>query len=246
MNHGCGHGCESGFHRHTLFCAIDLGVVIFLLLTAMGCVSQRAYERVKAETDELSRSLITTREEVTVLSQSVASLETANKEEENKMEELRVVIQREVELLPIMRQQAYERMVSLQTQITTLADQSRALAKHLATARRESDSLKVLIAQYRQEVEAARASQPSLPATVAPAVFDTPEITQQETTSLESIPPPMTMPREMAQQRPVAPTEQAVSPAPSSLPARSADESWIDLIVKWLASLWNWILGLFG
>ncbi|MCP9452668.1 MAG: hypothetical protein NNA23_08295 [Nitrospira sp.] len=246
MNHERGHGRESGFHRSTLFYVIDLWIVIFLLFTTTGCVSQRAYERVKAETDEWSRSLIMARGEVTALSQSVASLELANKEEENKMEELRVAIQREVELLPIMRQQAYERMVSLQAQIATLADQSRALAKHLAAARRESDSLKVLVSQYRQEVEAARASQPSLPATVAPAVFDTPDITQQETTSLESIPPPMTMPQEMVQQRPDAPTEQAVSPAPSSLPTRSVEESWIDLIVKWLASLWNWILGLFG
>jgi hypothetical protein len=246
MNLGRGHGREPGFHHNTLFYAIGLSVVIFLLLTTTGCMSQRAYERVKAETEELSRSLIMAREEVAVLSQSVASLETANKEEENMMEELRVVIQREVELLPLMRQQAYERMVSLQAQIATLADQSRALARHLATARRERDSLKALVSQYRQEVEAARASQPSLPATATPAVFDTPEITRQETTSLESIPPPVTMPQEMAQQRPVVPTEQAASPAPSSLPARPAEESWMDLIVRWLASLWHWILGLFG
>ncbi|MCP9455989.1 MAG: hypothetical protein NNA18_07785 [Nitrospira sp.] len=246
MHHRCGHGWKSDVHRNTLLGEIALWIIISWLFTTTGCVSQGAYERVKIEIEELSQSLMMAREEITVLRQSVASWEAANKAEENKREALQVVIQREVELLPIMRQQAYERIVSLQAQVATLTNQSRALAKHLATAKRESDALHVLVSQYRQEIEAARVSQQFLPATTTPAIFDTMDLTQQEPTAQESIPPPMTLPQEMAQQIPVDPTEQPGSRAPSSLPTQPTEGSWIDLIVKWLASFWNWIVGFFG
>ncbi|MCS6897552.1 MAG: hypothetical protein NZM29_06215, partial [Nitrospira sp.] len=115
------------------FCALSA-----VLLMEGGCVSQRAYEQVRAETQTLTHTLQTVRDEVAILNQSLSSLESANREEEHALDELRVAVQREAELLPILRRQAFESMASLQAQIATLTGQSRILARQIAAAKRES------------------------------------------------------------------------------------------------------------
>ncbi|MCP9450325.1 MAG: hypothetical protein NNA21_09760 [Nitrospira sp.] len=246
MNHLRLCGTESGSYWDRALHLLGFCVLALAVLTETGCVSQRAYERVKAETDEMSRSLSTAREEVALLHQSISSLETANREEEHAAEELRAAVQREVELLPVLRQQAHERMALLQMQIATLAGQSRMLAKQVAVARRESNSLKVLVAQYKREMEEARA-QPETPlssgTSEAPPVIASMD---DASSSLESVPPPVTIPQQVAQAASIAPVKEAPPPAPPRTPAQTGPESWIDVIMNWLSSVWNWILGLFG
>lgn len=239
-------GMESGSSWNRAFHLLGFCILALTLLTETGCVSQRAYERLRAETDEMSRSLITVREEVAVLHQSISSLEAANREEEHTAEELRAAVQREVELLPILRQQAHERMASLQMQITTLAGQSRMLAKQVAVARRESNSLKVLVAQYKREMEEARTSLEPPP---SPAMPETPVLTESvedASSSMESVPSPVTIPQQVAQTAPITPVKQQPPPDPPQAPAQTGHESWIDVMMNWLSSIWNWILGLFG
>ncbi|MCA1959064.1 MAG: hypothetical protein LDL14_11125 [Nitrospira sp.] len=246
MNHVRLCGTESGSYWNRALHLLGFCVLAVTVLTETGCVSQRAYERVKAETDEMSRSLIAAREEVAALGRSISSLEAANREEEHAAEELRAAVQREVELLPVLRQQAHERMALLQMQIATLAGQSRMLAKQVAVARRESNSLKVLVAQYKREMEEARTS---LEAPPSPATPETPalvESVEDTSFSMESVPPPVTIPQQVAQTAPIAPVKQAPPSGPSQTPAQRGPESWIDVIMNWLSSVWNWILGLFG
>lgn len=246
MNHLRLCGTESGSYWNRALHLLGMCALALTVLTETGCVSQRAYERVKAETDEMSRSLITAREEVALLQQSISSLEAVNREEEHAAEELRAAVQREVELLPILRQQAHERMALLQMQIATLAGQSRMLAKQVAVARRESNSLKVLVAQYKREMEEAR-TQPETP--LSSGASEAPPVTasmDDASSSMESVPPPVTIPQQVAQTAPITPVKQAPPPAPPQTPAQTGAESWIDVIMNWLSSVWNWILALFG
>ncbi|MCP9447347.1 MAG: hypothetical protein NNA22_07230 [Nitrospira sp.] len=247
MNHLRIRGMVSGSYWNRTFHLLGFCVLAVTVLTETGCVSQRAYERVKAETDGMSRSLITAREEVAVLYQSISSWEAANREEEHAAEELRTAVQREVELLPVLRQQAHERMALLQMQIATLASQSQMLAKQVAVARRESNSLKVLVARYKREMEEAR-TQPETPLSLgtseAPPVI---ESTEDTSSSMESVPPPVTMPQQVAQAAPITPVKQTPPPGPpQQTPAQTGPESWIDVIMNWLSSVWKWMLGLFG
>lgn len=246
MNHARRCNIEAGFYWRHWFHLLGLCILAFVLLIETGCVSRRSYERVKAETDQMSRSFIAVREEVEVLRRSIPSLEAANREEERTAEELRAAVQREVELLPILRQQAYERMASLQSQVAHLTDQSRMLAKQVAAARRESYSLKVLVAQYKREMEEAQ----TLPeATRSPIVSETLPLTESvegASSSIEPVPSPVTIPQQVAQTDPITPVKQVPLPGPPQTPAQTGHESWIDVIMNWLSGIWNWILGLLG
>ncbi len=237
---------EAWFYWRLGLRLLGLCVLAAVVLIDTGCVSRGTYERVRAETDKMSRSLITVREEVEVLHRSIPSLEAANREEERAAEELRAAVQREVELLPILRQQAYERMASLQSQVVHLADQSRMLTKQIAAAKREADSLKVLVAQYKREMEEAR----MLPeASLSPVAPETPALTESledASSSIESVPSPVTIPQHVARTDTITPVKQTPLPGPPQAPAQTGHESWIDVIMNWLSSVWNWILGLFG
>lgn len=217
-----------------------------IMLSGAGCVSQRAYDRIKAERDELTRSLNAERAGVNELERHIAELQAANRVEDNAATELRAAIEREEEQLPVLRQRAGAQLASLNTQVANLVHQSRMLARQVADARRESGSLKVLVAQYKQEVEEAQ-SLPELP--VSPSPASEPTLTQpvvdQPAPTMAS-PAPMTPPQQMAQVTPVTPVKPPASPRPVQTPTETVEESWIDMIMNWLSSVWNWILGLFS
>lgn len=215
------------------------------LLMDIGCVSQRAYERIKAETAEHAQALETVREEVRELDQQIAGLQAANHREDTIIGELHATIQREQELLPVMRQEAEERLSSLKTQVAGLLDQSWHLARQIADIRHESTSLRAMAAQYKQDMEQV---QVQVPLRVV-SHSNKPSITDPTTT--EAPPVPELPPVEEIEPPQVA---QTVSPAPDptpstpSTPSSSVDvepppanDSWFAMITSWLLAFWNWL-----
>ena len=224
-------------------------VFIVAMLAEIGCVSQRAYEQARHEADELNRSLEAARAEVTELGQRIGELETENQEKDTAAAELRASAQSEVEALPVLRRRANEKLTLLHTQVASLVSQSRGLARKIADAKKEHASLKVLVAQYKEEIEDARllAETAEPEPTMAPP---DPPIPAAAPMAEAQIPPPVaspnpvtTPPQQMAQVTPVTP---AKSPPPAPPPSVPEEESWFDMIMNFFVSIWDWITGLFS
>ncbi len=220
------------------------------LLMDIGCVSQRAYERIKAEAAEHTQALETVWEEVRGLDQEIAGLQATNRHKNITIDELLAAIQREQELLPVMREEAEERHSSLKTQVASLLDQSWHLARKISDIRHESTSLRAMAARYKQEMEQAHAQAPVLVASHSntPSVADS---TTTEALSAQELPPVEESERPQIEPPRVA---QAVSPAPNLTPVTSStpsssinveppptNDSWFDMIVGWLLGFWNWL-----
>ena len=217
-------------------------VLAGILLAGVGCVSQHAYDQVKAKHDELVRSLDAERADISQLDRHIAELKAANISEDDAATEFRAAIQRDQQL----RRSAGEELTSLQTQVTNLVRQSRLLARQVADAKRESRSLTVLVAQYKEEVEETQ-SQPEQSAPPEPASMPSatvPPITQPA--PAVAAPNPVSPPQQMAQVTPVTPVKPPATPHPAQMPPQPVEESWMDMIMGWLSSAWNWIFGLFS
>ncbi len=209
------------------------------LLTGVGCVSQQTYDKTRAEVSELTRTLDTTRTDVKELDQHIAALHAANRQEDAATTELNAVIQREHDMLSILRQRADDKLVALQTQVAHLVNQSRLLAREMADAKQEDASLQAMVTQYKQDIEESRslstqlASAANTPASAKPTL----------TPVVPSVAPPSPdkSPQQIAQVKPLTPLKQSTpARSPKSAPAE-ADESWADWIKNWVSSLWNWI-----
>jgi chorismate mutase len=215
------------------------------LLTDIGCVSRRAYEQIKAEAIEHTQALDTAREDIKELDQQIAGLQAANRHEDAIAGELRVTIQREEEQLPIMRQQADERLFSLKTQVANLLNQSWHLARKIADIRDESASLQAMAARYKQEMEEAHASLRRVAShSTKPSVTHT---TPAEEPSIPALPPIEDIaPPQVAQAVSPTPNPALVAPSASSSPVNvepsTTNDSWIGMITSWLLALWNWLI----
>ncbi len=215
------------------------------LLTDIGCVSRRAYEQIKAETIEHTQALEAAREDIKELDQQIAGLQAANRHEDAIAGELRATIQREEAQLPIMRQQAEERLSSLKTQVANLLNQSWHLARKIADIRDESASLQAMASRYKQEMEEAHASLRRVAShSTKPSVTQT---TPAEEPSIPALPPIEDMaPPQVAQAVSPAPHLAPVAPSASSSPVNvepsTTNDSWIGMITSWLLALWNWLI----
>jgi alanyl-tRNA synthetase len=219
---------------------ITVCVLAGTLCTEVGCVSQSAYERIKAETQEDTRALESVREEVKALDQLIAGLQAANRQEDVTTAELHAAVQHEEEQLPVMRQQAEVMLTSLKGQVAALMNQSWNLARKIADLRHESTSLQNTAAQYQQEMEEAQA---------AITGDEEPDFAQAMVTEAP-------LPSESATQDPiVAQITEPVPPSPNlssstpsiASPSMSADplgtdNSWVGMILSWLTTFWNWLL----
>lgn len=220
---------------------ISLCLLTGALLTGVGCVSRHSYDKAKAEADELTHTLDTTHTDVKELDQRIAGLQAANRREDAVTTELRAAIQREQDLLPILRQRADEKLASLQAQVAHLVNQSRLLTRQMADAKQESASLQALVTQYKQEIEESQ----SLPTPLASAV-SAPASTQPTVTPVvPSVTPtnPAASPQQTAQTNPVAPIKQTTTSRPAMAEPDPVDDSWTGMITNWLSSLWSWIFG---
>ena len=218
---------------------ISLCLLTGALLTGVGCVSQQTYDKTRAEASELTRTLDTTRTDVKELEQHIAALHAANRQEDAVTIELNAVIQREQDMLPILRQRADDKLVALQTQVAHLVNQSRLLAQEMGDAKQEGTSLQAMVTQYKQDIEESRslstqlASAANTPASAKPTL----------TLAVPSVAPtsPDESPQQTAQVNPITPLKQSTpARAPKSAPAEE-DESWTDWIKNWVSSLWSWI-----
>ncbi|MBH0188956.1 MAG: hypothetical protein HP494_10300 [Nitrospira sp.] len=226
-------------------------VLAGILLIGTGCVSQRAYDQIKAEHDELTRALDAERANMTELDRHIAVLQAANKTEDEAATNYRVAIQRNQQLM----QRASEDMASLQTQVANLVYQGKQLARQVADVKREHHSLTTLVAQYKEEVEKAQSlaesSEPSASASMPPSV---PPPTAELAASQPPVPVAPTMmapnpvspPQQMAQVTPVTPVKPPASVRPAQSQPEPLEASWIDMVVNWLSSVWSWIFGLFS
>ncbi|MFO0697602.1 MAG: hypothetical protein U0236_00100 [Nitrospira sp.] len=223
--------------------------IIVCVLTGMlwvegGCVSQSAYERIKAQAQEDVHTLEVVRDEVQELDQQIARLQAVNRQEDGTTAELRMALQYEEEQLPIMRQRAETSLISLKGQVTTLLNESWYLARKIADLRHQSASLQSAAAQYKQEMEDAQAAAPMSADEKDPGIAQA--IATEPPTPAES---PSQEPIIVAQQpEPVAPTPNLSSSAPS-MPSSSintdtagTDNSWVNMILSWLMTLWDWLL----
>lgn len=226
---------------------VVLCVLAAVLLSDVGCVSRRTYERVKAETLAQTQALEAVREDVRELDGEIAGWQASNRREDAVVSELHAAIQREEEQLPIMRQRAEDTLASLKTQVANLMNESWHLARKILDIRQESVSLQTKVAQYKEEKQQAKssalvASSANKPAITQAAVIEPPP-SMVPTSPSEASP-------EIAQTNPSPPTPPPVTsaaPAPSVKGDQpSTSDSWIDMIMNWLSGLWNWILGLFS
>lgn len=222
---------------------IIVGVLAGMLSGEVGCVSQSAYEQLKAQTQEDTRTLESVRDEVTALDQLIARLQTANRQEDATTAELRMAVQHEEEQLPIMRERAEASLTSLKGQITTLVNESWHLARKIADLRHQSAFLQSAAAQYKQEMEEAPAAGPVAADEEAPRVA---QAIATEPAVPAQLPPQVPI---VAQQpEPVAPTPNLSSPAPSTSSSSmntdpaGTDNSWVNMILSWLTTFWNWLL----
>lgn len=229
----------SGVLQRITVCALAAA-----LCTEVGCVSQSAYERVKAETEEHTRAWESVQAEVKELDQQIAALQAANRHEDATTAELHAAVQREEEQLPIMRQRAEAMLTSLKGQVAALMNQSWNLARKIADLRHQSASLQSAAAKYKEEMEETRDPLP-----VAMMDEAEPDITQ--TIAVEPLMPPSDSP---AQEPIVAQITESATLAPSlsssapPVPAPSmnadstgTDNSWVDMILSWLTTFWNWL-----
>jgi FtsZ-binding cell division protein ZapB len=215
------------------------------ILAASGCVSQRAYEQARAEADELARTLDATRADVQELDHHIAQLQAANQAEDAAATELRAAIQREADMLPVLRRRASERLTSLQAQVVTLVNQSRMLSREVSDARQQRSSLKALVAQYKQEAEDAR-SLPEPSTVEVPMPATAPPVAAAPISPPAAAPIPITPPQQMAQVTPVTPVKPQALPRPVQTPPAPVDETWFDMVMSWIGSVWDWIAGLFS
>jgi septal ring factor EnvC (AmiA/AmiB activator) len=216
-----------------------------ILLIGTGCVSQRAYDQIKAEHDELTRALETERANMSELDRHIAVLQTANKTEDEAATNYRAAIQRNQQLM----RRASEDMTSLQTQVANLVYQGKQLARQVADAKREHHSLTTLVAQYKEEVEEAQsltesASMPSaVPPPTAESAVSQPPVPVAPTMAA---PNPVSPPQQMAQVTPVTPVKPPASTRPAQSQPEPLEASWIDMVIGWLSSIWDWLFGLFS
>ncbi|MDP3091080.1 MAG: hypothetical protein Q8N04_10395 [Nitrospira sp.] len=221
----------------TRLCPLSLCLLTSALLTGVGCVSQQTYDKTKDETNELTRALDATRTDITELEQRIAALKAANRQEDAVATELRAAIQREEETLPVLRKRAEEKLAALQTQVATLVNQSRLLAREMADAKQEGVSLQAMVTQHKQEMEESRALlTPITPATSA----QTPPTVTPVAPSITPISPAVP-PQQTAQAAPTAPVKPATAPRPAKVEPAPADESWTDWIKNRVSSIWSWI-----
>lgn len=233
---------------------VSLCLLAAALLMDIGCVSQHAYEQIKAQTAEHTQALGMVREEITQLDEQIAGLQAINRQEDAVTGELRASIQREEELLPVMRQEADERLTALKGQVAGLLNQSWHLARKIADIRQESSSLQARAARYKHELEQAQAQAsllvasqsdaPSIAHHVAAEAPPAPALPPVEETNSEQV--EAIAPVQVAQHIPPAssPTPVVLPPPPaSSIEAEppAADDSWIGMITGWLLAFWNWL-----
>ena len=222
-----------------------------ILLIGTGCVSQRAYDQIKAEHDELTRALEAERANMSELDRHIAALQSANKTEDEAATNYRAAIQRDQQLM----RRASEDMASLQTQVANLVYQGKQLARQVADAKREHHSLTTLVAQYKEEVEEAQSlaesSVPPASASMPPAVL--PPTAESAVSQLPvqvaptmSAPNPVSPPQQMAQVTPVTPVKPPASPRPAQSQPEPVEVSWLDMVIGWLSSIWDWLFGLFS
>ncbi|MDH5642376.1 MAG: hypothetical protein OEY28_13890, partial [Nitrospira sp.] len=187
--------------------------------------------------------------EVNELGQRIGELEHDNNAKRTAAGEFRETLQREVELLPVLRRQATEKITLAQAQVASLVSQSRGLAKKIADAKKESASLKVLVAQYKEEIEEARLlAETAAPAPIVepPVAAPPPPVAQAQIPPPVAAPAPVTPPQQMAQVTPVTPAKPAAPPRPATPPPPQEEESWFDMIMNWFVSAWDWVTGLFS
>ena len=248
---------------------VALCLLAAALLMDIGCVSRRAYEQLKAEIQEQTQALKTVQEDVRGLDQEVAVLQATNRRKNITIDELLATIQREQELLPVMREEAEERHSSLKTQVASLLDQSWHLARKIADLRQANASLQTMAAQYKQDMRqvqaqtqahspvlvAAHAEQPSVTSSttteepVTPAAPEPPsvEVEEEEHSSLTSndngAPPQVAQAASPAPDlTPDTPSVPSPPPAPVNAEPAAAEESWLDMIIGWLLAFWNWLI----
>ena len=222
-----------------------VGLCLFavVLLVEVGCVSRSTYERVKAEAQEHTRALETVREDVKGLDEQIAGLQAANRHEDTTTAELRAAIQQEEEQLPIMRQRAEDTFASLKTQVANLMNQSWHLARKIADIRHESASLHTMAAQYKQELAAAQSTQ------LLESEQEKPLVTQASVTEAPAgipLPSPRIEVTDIAHAAPADTTHVSVTPSVPSPSVNAeppvASDSWIEMIIGWLTTFWNWLL----
>jgi len=222
-----------------------------ILLIGTGCVSQRAYDQIKAEHDELTRALDTERANMSELDRHIEVLQSANKTEDEAATNYRAAIQRDQQLM----RRASEDLTSLQTQVANLVYQGKQLARQVANAKREHHSLTTLVAQYKEEVEEAQSlaesSVPTESANMPPAF--SPETAESAVSQppvpvapTMAAPNPVSPPQQMAQVTPVTPVKPPASTHPAQSQPEPLEASWLDMVIGWLSSIWDWLFGLFS
>jgi septal ring factor EnvC (AmiA/AmiB activator) len=226
-------------------------VLAGILLIGTGCVSQRAYDQIKAEHDELTRALDAERANMSELDRHIAVLQAANKTEDEAATNYRTAIQHNQQLM----RRASEDMTSLQTQVANLVYQGKQLARQVADVKREHHSLTTLVAQYKEEVEEAQSfaessappasasMQPAIPPATAESAVAEPSVSVAPTMAA---PNPVSPPQQMAQVTPVTPVKPPASTRPAQSQPEPLEASWIDMVMNWLSSVWSWIFGLFS
>lgn len=211
------------------------------LLAGAGCVSQQTFDKTKAETEELTRTLEATRLDVSELNQRIAGLQAANRHEDAVTTELRASIQREQDMLPILRQRADEKLGGLQTQVASLVSQNRQLTREMAEATQEGASLQARVTALKQELEESRSLPPLIPPTVNMPAPVLPPPTAAPVAPAVTPSDPLAPPRQTAQADPVPPVKQSSPPRPAKADPAPADDSWTSMIANWVSSLWSWI-----
>lgn len=220
---------------------ITVCVLSGMLWIEVGCVSQSAYERLKAQTQEYTEALEPVRVEVKELDQLIAELQATNRQEDGTTAELRRALQQEEEQLPVMRQRAEAMLTSLKGQVTALMNESWHLARKIVDLRHQSASLQSTAARYKEEMEDAQAA--------VPTSAEEPGVAQ----TIAAQPPTPTVPPSqqpvLAQQPEPMRTTPNLSSSPPSIPPPSmntdsteTDDSWVSIILSWLTTFWNWLL----
>jgi len=208
-------------------------------LTGVGCASRSAYDRTRAEADELTRTLEAARIDVRVLDQHIEELQAVNRREDGIAAELHAAIRREQDLLPILRQRADDKLASLQAQVANLVSHSRVLARQVAEAQQESASLQALVIQYKQEIEESHAIPEPFPSAANAPMLAQPPMTATDP-SMAPVDPAVS-PQQTAQTDSVTPANQTIMPHPAKVEPVPVDDSWTGMIMSWLSSLWSWI-----
>lgn len=75
---------------------------------------------------------------------------------------------------------------------------------------------------------------------------DAPPVAAEPLSAPVAAPAPITPPQQMAQVTPVTPVKPQALPRPIPTPPEPVDETWFDMVMSWIGSVWDWIMGLFG